>query len=329
VRLPSPGIRTGRDLAQFATIAIVQRARTAIAAGLGLTALAGLVWFGVAIASDPVPSTAPIDAPLGPIAQAVARGQHLRIDGPRGPVHVWIPANYHADTGATILYLHGYYDNVDTAWTGHQLPEQFAASALNAVFVAPEAPVSNRSGVNYPDLGELLRLVEEKAAVPRGAALTVAMGHSGAFRTLESWLDEPLLDQIVMIDAMYGDEDKIVAWYKASPAHRLIMVGEDTILGAEGIAQKLPEAFTIDRFPPTYDLFPAEARTSRLVYLRAQFSHMALVMEGIVMPSVMRLLPVERLVDGPWKLPMGPLTPGPDAAMVTDDAGLAGSGSAN
>lgn len=303
------------------------RARTAVAAGLGLTAFAGLVWLGIAIASDPVPSTAPGDAPRGPIAEAVARGQHLRIDGPRGPVHVWIPAGYRADTGATILYIHGYYDTVDTAWTGHQLPQQFAQSSLNAIFVAPEAPSGNRSGVNYPDLGELLRLVEEKTNVPRGAALTVAMGHSGAFRTIESWLDEPLLDQIVMIDAMYGDEDKMVGWYKAVPSRRLILIGEDTVLGAEGIAQKLPEAFVMDRFPPTYDLFPAEARTSRLVYLRAQFGHMALVMEGIVMPSVMRLLPVERLADGPWKLPMGALTPGPDAAMVSDDAGLAGSGS--
>lgn len=306
----------------------MQRARTAVAAGLGLTAFAGLVWLGVAIASDPVPLT-PIDAPPGPIEQAVTKGQHLRIDGPHGPVHVWIPSGYHADTGATILYVHGYYDNVDTAWTGHQLPEQFAASSLNAIFIAPEAPVSNRERVMYPDLGELLRLVEEKAGVPRGAALTVAMGHSGAFRTLEDWLDEPLLDQLVMIDAMYGDEDKIVAWYKASPSRRLLMIGEDTILGTEGVAQKLPEAFTLDRFPPSYDLFPAEARTSRLVYIRAQFSHMALVMEGIALPSVMRLLPVEKLVDGPWKLPMGPLTPGPDAAMVSDDAGSAGSSAPN
>lgn len=304
----------------------MQRTRTAIVAGLGLTALAGLVWFGVAIASDPAPSTA-TDA-ASEIARAVARGQHVRIDGPRGPVHVWIPAGYRADTGATILYIHGYYDNVDTAWTGHQLPQQFALSSLNAIFVAPEAPSSNRTGVNYPDLGELLRLVEEKTGQPRGAALTVAMGHSGAFRTLETWLDEPLLDQVVMIDAMYGDEDKIVTWYKSSPSHRLILIGEDTILGAEGIVQKLPEAFTIDRFPPTYDLMPPEARSARLVNLRAQFPHMALVMEGIVMPSVFRLLPVERLVDGPWKLPMGPLTPGPDAAIVFDDATAPGSGSA-
>ena len=86
-----------------------------------------------------------------------------------------------------------------------------------------------KTPINYPDLSELLRIVEDKTGVPRGAALTVAIGHSGAFRTLQSWLDEPLLDQLVMVDAMYGDEEQITSWYRASPRHRLILVGEDTM----------------------------------------------------------------------------------------------------
>src|SRR5215470_9509565 len=170
--------------------------RNVLAAGLAATALAGLAWLGVALAGDPDP--APADD--GPIAAAVKAGKHVRIDGPRGPIHVWIPASYHADTGATILYVHGYFDDADTSWTGHQLPQQFALSALNALFVIPEAPVAQKTPINYPDLGELLRLVEDATGVPRGAALTVAVGHSGAFRTLQTWLDEPLLDQVVMVD---------------------------------------------------------------------------------------------------------------------------------
>ena len=86
-----------------------------------MTALVGLVCLGIAIADDPAPTIAPADA--GPIANAVAAGKHVRIDGPRGPIHVWIPPSYHADTGATIIYVHGYFDDADTAWTGHQLPE--------------------------------------------------------------------------------------------------------------------------------------------------------------------------------------------------------------
>jgi hypothetical protein len=255
---------------------------------------------------------------MGPIARALTAARHVRIDGPRGPVHVWIPASYHADTGATVIYVHGYFDDADTAWTGQQLAQQFALSALNAVFVVPEAPVAQKLPINYPDLGELLRLVEDNTGVMRGAALTVAVGHSGAFRTLQAWLDEPLLDQLVMVDAMYGDEDLIVGWVRASPRHRLIFVGEDTLLGTEAVADKLPETLTIDRFPPTYDTWPPAARTARSLYIRAQYSHMPLVTDGIVLPSLLRLLPIELLPDEPWQLPLGSLPPMPDARV--DDA---------
>jgi hypothetical protein len=288
----------------------VHRARVALVATLGITAAVGLV---SAIAGDPGPHAVPPEA--GPVATAVAAGRHVRIDGPRGPIHVWIPPSYHADTGATILYLHGYFDDADTAWTGHQLPEQFALSALNAIFIVPEAPVAQKVPINYPDLSELLRIVEDKAGVTRGAALTVAVGHSGAFRTLQAWLDEPLLDQIVSIDSMYGDEDLMVDWYKSSPRHRLIMVGEDTLLGTESVVQKIPETLILDRFPPSYQTWPAAAHTERCVYIRSQFMHMPLVMDGIVLPSLLRLLSVELLPDEPWKLPLGSLSPLADAAV--------------
>jgi hypothetical protein len=52
--------------------------------------------------------------------------------------------------------------------------------------------------------------------------------------------------------------------------------------------------------------------------VRAQFPHMPLVTEGIVLPSLLRLLPVELLADEPWQLPLGSLPPLPDARI--DDA---------
>lgn len=290
----------------------MHRARIATVAGLGLV---GLVWLGAALAQQKGPAAAPVDAP-GPIATAVTSGKHLRLDGPHGPVHVWIPAGYHAETGATIVYVHGYWNTADTAWARHQLPEQAALSGLNAILIAPEAPESDRATVNYRDLTELLRFVEDKAGVVRGAALTVAVGHSGAHRTIYPWLDEPTLDQVILIDAMYGDEDTIVEWATASDRHRLIMVAEDTVLGAEAVASKLPGIVTLDRFPPTYEMWPAEAKAARLVYIRSQFAHMPLVTDGIALPSVLRMLPVERLADLPWKLPLGSLPRLPDAGTA-------------
>ncbi len=280
----------------------MHRARIAVVAGLSLV---GLVWLGAALAQQQGSAAAPVDA--GPITTAVQAGRHLRLEGPRGPIHVWIPAGYRADTGATIVYVHGYFHNVDKAWTAHQLPEQAALSGVNAILIAPEAPIQQKVPVNYPDLTELIRFVEDEAGVLRGAALTVAIGHSGAYRTIYEWLDEPMLDQVILVDAMYGDEDPIVAWATVSDRHRLIMIGEDTVLGTEAVAAKLPDLVTLDRFPPAYELWPAEAKAARLLYIRSQFAHMPLVTEGIALPSVLRLLPVERLAELPWKLPLGSL----------------------
>src|SRR5215475_4820696 len=95
-----------------------------------------------------------------PITAAVAAARHVRIEGPHGSIHVWIPPSFEPSTGATIVYLHGYYDDADSSYTGHRLPEQFAMSALNAMFVVAETPVAAKTPINYPSLGELLQLVE-------------------------------------------------------------------------------------------------------------------------------------------------------------------------
>lgn len=251
------------------------------------------------------------------LTAAAKSGRHWRIDGPRGPIHVWVPPGYRAETAATILYVHGYYDSADTAYTGHRLPEQFAMSALHAMFIVPEAPSRQLVPVNYPNLSEVLQLVEDETGLHRGMALTAAVGHSGAHRTINSWLDEPLLEQIVLIDAMYANEEMIEDWLRASPVHRLITVGEDTLPWNEQLARDMPETLVVDRVPPAYDLWPPEAKTARIVYVRAQYFHMPLVTDGIVLPSVLRLLPVELLGELPWQHPLGAMPPLPDAAIDT------------
>ncbi len=281
-------------------------------AACGSIAAAGAIWIGGAIAGD-APVAQPIDAHV--VTAAANAGRHVRIDGPRGAIHVWIPPSFRPETGATILYVHGYYDDADTAYVGHRLPEQFALSALNAMFIVPEAPSMTKVPPNYPNLSELIRLAEDKTGVSRGMALTAAVGHSGAYRTINAWLDEPLLEQVVLIDGMYANEEVMEAWLRASPVHRLITVGEDTLQWNEQLLRKMPDGFIVDRVPPTYDTWPDEAKTAKLVYVRAQYYHMPLVTEGIVLPSVLRLLPVELLGDEPWREPPGAMPPRPDAAI--------------
>jgi hypothetical protein len=260
----------------------------------------------------------PTPADAHPLTEASRAGRHWRIDGPHGAIHVWIPPSYRAETGATILYIHGYYDDADTAFVGHHLPEQFAMSALNAMFIVVEAPMMTKVSVNYPNLGDVIRLVEDTTGVTRGMAVTAAVGHSGAYRTINEWLDEPLLDHVVMIDAMYGNEDVMQAWLRASPQHRLITVGEDTLPWNEQFLHDTPDVYVIDRVPPTYNTWPAEAKTARIVYVRAQYYHMPLVTDGIVLTSVLRLLPVELLADEPWQHPLGALPPAAPIDASTD-----------
>jgi hypothetical protein len=293
----------------------VHASRVAVLAACGLVAGAGVWWLGGAIADDTAPSTVSTAADAHTLILAAEAGQHSRIEDRGGPIHVWIPPGYRAETGATIIYVHGYYDNADTAFVGHRLPEQFAMSALNAMFIVPEAPIKQQTPINYPNLSEVIRLAEEATGHHRGMALTAVVGHSGAFRTINAWLDEPLLDQVALIDGMYANEEAMENWLRMSPHHRLITVGEDTLQWNEQFLRDMPETFVVDRVPPTYDLWPPQAKTSRIVYVRAQFFHMPLVTDGIVLPSVLRLLPVELLGTQPWQHPLGAMPVNPDAAV--------------
>lgn len=302
----------------------MQASRVAVLAACAVVAAAGVTWLGGALAGDDPPPVQPT-ADAHVLTEAAKAGQHWRIDGPRGPIHVWVPPGYHAETAATILYIHGYYDNADTAYVGHRLPEQFAMSAANAMFVMPEAPIHQRVPINYPNLSELLQIVESATGLHRGMALTAAVGHSGAFRTINAWLDEPLLQQVIAIDAMYANEEMIEGWLRASPQHRLITVGEDTLQWNEQLMRDMPETFVVDRVPPAYDLWPPEAKTARVVYVRAQYFHMPLVTDGIVLPAVLRLLPVELLDTEPWQHPLGDMPLWPDAAIdAPPDAAIDG-----
>jgi hypothetical protein len=281
--------------------------------GVGILIAAGLA-VAVALAQD----AGGLDAPTAPepsaIELAVAAGRHWRLDTPNGPVHVWVPAGYHADGAATVVYAHGYYTDIDKAWVNHRLPQQFALSGLNALFIAPEVPSGSRQKINWPSLADLLVEVQRATGVARPMGATVAIGHSGAYRVLFQWMDYPALDMIVSMDAMYGEVETWSEWIEGGPKRRLIVVGDDTVRWTEELARELArETVTLDRFPDDGAL-PPEAANARILYLRSQFGHMPLVTEGFALPYVLRLLPAEILPDAPWREPLGlpPLDAGTD-----------------
>jgi hypothetical protein len=240
-----------------------------------------------------------------PVAAAVAAGRHERLETPHGAVHVWVPAGYHADGAALVAYVHGYYDDVDSAWSGHRLAEQFALSGVNAVFVACEAPKGLRAPVEWRSLGELIETVE-RAGIERPLGPVVAIGHSGAYRTMIGWLEEPSLDLVISLDAMYAETEPFRDWVRAAPRHRFVDVTEDTVRWSEELARDLASV-NLDRVPP--DSWPKEALAAKALFVRSQHAHMPIVTGGRVIPLVLRLVPAETLPDAPWALLPGDLPP--------------------
>jgi hypothetical protein len=269
-----------------------------------------------------VPDTFTGDAgpppPPSPLTLAVAAGRHWRLDSAHGAIHVWTPPGYHADGAGLIVYVHGYYTDVDHAWHDYQLPEQFALAGVNAMFVACEAPAGNKQPVLWSSFSELARTVQAGTGQPLPSGPVIAAGHSGAFRTLIPWLDDPRVDWMILVDAAYARIDPFIDWVKASPAHHLYYVGDDTIEWTEEMRRQLPTSVDVDRF--TFDGLPPEARAASIVYVKSQFAHMPLVTGGIALPTLMRAMPLEVLPHTPWTAPLGEL-PMPDAGVPDAGAG--------
>lgn len=247
---------------------------------------------------------APPDAPT-PAAQLVARtssaerveqlledGRHVRFgtDG-RGPVHLWWPRTYRPATAVTVVYLHGYYTDVDQAFLQHQLATQFRDSGKNALFVVPQAPSSWKDEVHHPELGALLELVKEQGRVelPRGGV--TAVGHSGAYRTLVRWLGEPALERVLLVDGLYAGDKELEQWLAGGRGRQLVLVGFETTQRTQGLLKKHPAAVRLDDVPWMYDAPPPTLKKAPLAFIDAQrLDHMGLITSGRVLPWLLRAL---------------------------------------
>lgn len=227
----------------------------------------------------------------------VAGGKHWRIKTSAGAVHVWVPADYNRDTAGTVVYIHGYWTDADGAWRDHELARQFRASHQNAMFIVPDAPSSNDDSVNWPALKDLRRAVTRaNLHLPDGPV--IVMGHSGAFRTIMQWVDHRLVEQIILLDAMYAGEsafDEYIGNGKRADEHKLIVVGASTAQESAAFAKKYKFAVARERMPDSVSGFSRKERNARLLYIRAQYEHMAIVTSGKVIPTLLHLTPLKAL----------------------------------
>jgi hypothetical protein len=215
-------------------------------------------------------------------------GQEFRLDTERGQVRVWMPDGYDPATAATVVYVHGYHVDVAQAWTDHRLPQQFAASGINAMFIAAAAPRDKAAPVVWPSLNALVASVAARLSLRMPTQRMVAIGHSGAYRTLALWLDSPTLDTIVLLDAVYGDFS-FVPWVRASKAHRLINIANETIAYSNEMHRQLPATRRVDGLP--VEGFPEAS----IVYAKTGVGHWSLITDGVAVPLALRAIGVDRI----------------------------------
>jgi hypothetical protein len=246
-----------------------------------------------------VTGTVSESAPPPTLKEMVDRGTHWRFTTANGPVHVWIPEGYNPRRADTIVYVHGWYVNADSAWKNYNLATQFAASAINAMFVVCEAPSGPQDRVYWTKLSALLETVEQNVDVESPHRRVVAVGHSGAWRTLVSWLDDPNLDTIVLVDAVYAEIEKFKQWILADERRRMINIGDGTKKMTDRMHADLAETVVLDGFPSLEEGIPRTAIRARILYIRSNLGHFPLVTNGIALPMILRTLRTRRLMREP------------------------------
>lgn len=260
--------------------------------------LVGLIVLGASLAalsadSPAARATTPAQStPAGPTTDEQDGGTHLRVSTPHGPVHLFRPRGYDARTAGIVIYVHGYYVDVDEAWRAHRLPAQFVASGRNALFVAPEAPSGADEKPNWGRLQQLLNLTLRRARWQRPRGAVVVAGHSGAFRTIVPWLKEPFWHHLILIDGLYGREDDFGAWLRRSQSNRMTLVVRGTAKWAEPFVRSRRYAITVARIPDALEELSRRERTARLLALRSQFGHFELITDGRVLPLLLRRTPL-------------------------------------
>jgi hypothetical protein len=237
-------------------------------------------------------------APAPAVPEHVAGGDHWRLETDQGPVHVWKPDGYDARTAGIVFYVHGYYVTADGAFD--QVATPFAHSALNALLVVPEAPSGGEDTVRWNRAEDLIQTVAAGTGLRPPPGPVIMIGHSGAFRTILPWLPSSRLDQLVLLDALYGDVAPFRDWLRAAPVrlvNRMIVVAVETA----GNADLLWRAFRgarRDMIPESEAELQPKERRARLLYLKSQYTHDELVTDGRVWSLLLRLTPLQRLPGG-------------------------------
>jgi len=230
-----------------------------------------------------------------------AGGEHFRWETEHGPVHLWLPENYDPRTAGTVIYVHGYHTTVDQSWMNDDLAAQFRESGRNALFIAVPAPQSNAEDVSWKSLQDLLNSIEERApfALP-GGPLVVA-GHSAAYRTILSWLHDPRIQDLILLDGLYAGQAEFHYWlssHQLLKPHRMVLVSSHTWRQSNQFARHTYGSVRRGSIPANASSFTPRETHAPLLYLRSQYNHDAMIRGGRVIPVLLQIMPLRALDTG-------------------------------
>lgn len=240
---------------------------------------------GGVVVEPPSPARASVERTKASefVDETLDDGRYWRFGSEKnGPVHVWSPRNL--KRGAPIvIYLHGFFTDVDAAVREHRLTAQFRDSGRNALFIIPETRSGARDDLLWPELPKLLAEVEKRTKTKAPTGPIVLLGHSGAYKAIAGWLKEPRVTQVLLVDGLYGNEPDFEAWLDVA-SNQLVLVSFETRLRSEWLVKKR-KALELDTLPWLYDELPMSTRTAPLVHIQSErVEHMQLVTEGRLIP---------------------------------------------
>ena len=240
---------------------------------------------------------AQVTEPPTPAAQLVSRtsvtewvdellddGRYVRFGTKEdGPVHVWKPRGYKAQSASVVVYLHGFYTDVDGAMREHRLVTQFRDSGKNALFVVPQTRSWRTDPLYWPKLDELLEAVQKRLRLELPKRVMV-VAHSGGYRNVAEWLGDERVTQVLLVDGLYGNEADFAKWLETD-GHQLVLLGVETQQRIDWFTRKHGAQVELDTFPWMFDALPPRAKSAKVVSLHAdRFDHMDLVEDGRVLP---------------------------------------------
>jgi hypothetical protein len=154
-------------------------------------------------------------------------------------VLIYVPRHFSSKKKINyVFWFHGWGNNIDSACKQYSLLNQFEASGRNAIFIFPEgpknAPDSYGGKLEQPQVFQGLmkevveKLTQQKVIRPVSVfeinAYDISLaGHSGAYRVISRIINKNPVNEVILFDAMYGQNDLYMQWL-AQPGHRFINI---------------------------------------------------------------------------------------------------------